>query len=235
MLTNVPDDAQVYVEELESIVEWPGITAGTFRQLLAEIAGFEAMWEQREKAHDAQLAEARQSIAEEEARADAIAAHRDAYRAQLATAKRDGAREALKRLADMQFGSDAWSRNVIHEWRDAEYPAIPKGDDCGWCERNGGHGACKCATPSGELCDADCGCKADRAPNEPCVCATPSPEAREVPAFVLPVVQEVDAYVRITPADAKRIVAMGTEVGDAEYVRGWRDAMSQDNPPVEAE
>jgi hypothetical protein len=32
---------------------------------------------------------------------------------------------------------------------------------------------------------------------------------------VLPVVQEVDAYVRITPADAKRIVAMGTEVRDA--------------------
>jgi hypothetical protein len=68
MLANVPDDAQVYVEELESIVEWPGITAGTFRQLLAEIAGFEAMWEQREKAHDAET---------------------EALRAQLATAKRE--------------------------------------------------------------------------------------------------------------------------------------------------
>jgi hypothetical protein len=57
MLKNVPDDAQVYVEELESIVEWPGITAGTFRALLDEVAGFEAMWEQREKAHDTALAE----------------------------------------------------------------------------------------------------------------------------------------------------------------------------------
>jgi hypothetical protein len=67
MLANVPDDAQVYVEELESIVEWPGVTAGTFRQLLAEIAGFEAMWEQREKAHDAEVAEARKSITTEAA------------------------------------------------------------------------------------------------------------------------------------------------------------------------
>jgi hypothetical protein len=57
MLDGVPDDAQVYVEEREIVTEWPGITAGTFRQLLAEIAGFEAMWEQREKAHDAALAE----------------------------------------------------------------------------------------------------------------------------------------------------------------------------------
>jgi hypothetical protein len=80
MLANVPDDAQVYVEELESIVEWPGITAGTFRALLAEIAGFEWGWEQREKAHDAALAEvtkerdaARESklgIAQESLRAD---------------------------------------------------------------------------------------------------------------------------------------------------------------------
>ena len=67
MLANVPDDAQVYVEELESIVEWPGITAGTFRALLAEIAGFEAMWEAREKAHDAEVAEARQTITTEAA------------------------------------------------------------------------------------------------------------------------------------------------------------------------
>jgi hypothetical protein len=60
MLANVPDDAQVYVREMEEVVvEWPGITAGTFRQLLAEIAGFEWGWEQREKAHDAEVAEAK--------------------------------------------------------------------------------------------------------------------------------------------------------------------------------
>ena len=68
MLANVPDDAQVYVREMEEVVvEWPGITAGTFRQLLAEIAGFEAMWEEREKAHDAEVAEARKSITTEAA------------------------------------------------------------------------------------------------------------------------------------------------------------------------
>jgi hypothetical protein len=59
------------------------------------------------------------------------------------------------------------------------------------------------ATPSGELCDADCGC--------------PSPEAREVPSEV--VLRVEDAYatdygsqvVRITPADAKRIVRLAQE------------------------
>jgi len=31
MLANVPDDAQVYVREMEEVVvEWPGITAGTY-------------------------------------------------------------------------------------------------------------------------------------------------------------------------------------------------------------
>jgi hypothetical protein len=100
MLKNVPDHAQVYVEELESIVEWPGITAGTFRQLLACFEGFEAMWEAREKAHDAevatltaQLAEARESklgIAQEALRADNEWRKVEAsLRAQLATAKRE--------------------------------------------------------------------------------------------------------------------------------------------------
>jgi len=104
MLANVPDDAQVYVEELESIVEWPGITAGTFRALLAEIAGFEAMWEQREKAHDAALAEVtkeRDTLAKTAAENFKFAtnAHkqRDALRAQLAevTKERDVRRDQL--------------------------------------------------------------------------------------------------------------------------------------------
>jgi histidinol dehydrogenase len=180
MLANVPDDAQVYVEELESIVEWPGITAGTFRQLLAEIAGFEWGWEQREKAHDAQLAEARQSIAEEEARADAIATHRDAYRAQLATAKREAFKSGM--VYGINAGPDVTIGDMLDKV-DAQYPATPSGE-------------AKCADVAG--CDGKC-------------CATPSPEAREVPAFVLPVVQEVDAYVRITPEVAKRIVAMAQE------------------------
>jgi hypothetical protein len=118
MLANVPDDAQVYVEELESIVEWPSITAGTFRALLAEIAGFEWGWEQREKAHDAetealtaQLAEVtkerdawKQKATDEESAHALIAgalvgneravAQLDRYRVE-----RDQARAALKALS----------------------------------------------------------------------------------------------------------------------------------------
>jgi len=68
------------------------------------------------------------------------------------------------------------------------------------------------ATPSGELCDADCGC--------------PSPEAREVRLKVYLQDGEVRGgrrvmrfegqplYVEFTPADAKRIGILG----------GWRDA-----------
>jgi hypothetical protein len=59
------------------------------------------------------------------------------------------------------------------------------------------------ATPSGELCDADCGC--------------PSPEAREVPSEVVVRVEtrrgigwysNGETIVRITAADAKRIMDM---------------------------
>jgi hypothetical protein len=204
MLANVPDDAQVYVREMEEVVvEWPGITAGTFRALLDEVAGFEAMWEQREKAHDAALVDAQNAI-------NAYRKSRNAYRrdwqqakAQLATAERevhDAISSALNEMADgffsqIEMQGAACLATRIRNRLDA---ATPKGDDCGWCERNGGHGACECATPSGELCDADCGC--------------PSPEAREVDSeFLLRVVQEVNAYAVITPADAKRIVAMAQE------------------------
>jgi len=96
MLANVPDDAQVYVEELESIVEWPGITAGTFRALLAEIAGFEWGWEQREKAHDADVATLTAQLAERENVLTAVMENRAETEAQLAevTKERDMARIA---------------------------------------------------------------------------------------------------------------------------------------------
>jgi hypothetical protein len=96
MLTNVPDDAQVYVEELESIVEWPGITAGTFRALLAEIAGFEWGWEQREKAHDAEVATLTAQLAEQkeyfnrcDERRNELAGECQMLRAQLAEARKE--------------------------------------------------------------------------------------------------------------------------------------------------
>jgi hypothetical protein len=63
------------------------------------------------------------------------------------------------------------------------------------------------ATPSGEWCDADCGCK--------------PPEAREVPSEVVVRVEtrrgigwysNGETIVCITPADAKRIVAMGMDL-----------------------
>jgi hypothetical protein len=48
--------------------------------------------------------------------------------------------------------------------------------------------------------------------SEPRNLATPSPEAREVDSeFLLRVVQEVNAYAVITPADAKRIVRLAQE------------------------
>ena len=164
MLDGVPDDAQVYVEEREIVTEWPGITAGTFRQLLAEIEGFEAMWEQREKAHDAEVA---------------------ALRAQLATAKREAGE-----IAWQAFHSGAgWAAdNRGATWDDIakevyrRYPATPSGET-------------KCAGVAG--CDGKC-------------CATPSPEAREVPRDVMLRVER-ESFVRITPADAKRIVWLAQE------------------------
>jgi len=156
--------------------------------LLDEVAGFEAMWEAREKAHDAEVATLTAQLAEARKERDA---HREQSRindevalcyrrdwqqakAQLATAKR----EALTQCADdADLGFSSCGKG-IREWRDKHFPA----------------------TPSGELCDADCGC--------------PSPEAREVDSeFLLRVVQEVNAYAVITPADAKRIVAMARTGG----------------------
>jgi hypothetical protein len=98
--------------------------------------------------------------------------------AQLATAKRDAFKSGM--VYGINAGPDVTIGDMLDKV-DAQYPA----------------------TPSGELCDADCGC--------------PSPEAREVPSEV-----DIEAWgkdrdgrdvlvnVRITPADAKRIVAMGT-------------------------
>ena len=175
MLTNVPDDAQVYVEELESIVEWPGITAGTFRALLAEIAGFEWGWEQREKAHDAET---------------------EALRAQLATAKlgvRDVAMSVALAVANdflrvnhryppNWIGTENHANNAVEKY----FHATPSGEGCVRC---------------GDTCKPWCHN------------ATPSPEAREVKLNVeLTGNAESPFYrVRITAADAKRIVAMAQE------------------------
>jgi len=227
MLKNVPDDAQVYVEELESIVEWPGITAGTFRALLAEIAGFEWGWEQREKAHDAevatltaQLAEARKERDFYRLDAERHAQFADSYRAQLSSDKR----EALVPCREC-----AGSGLV---------PATPSGagkcpmpDDV--CEQCG----YRCATPSGASENDQCACGDVAVRNwegyafcAKC-CATPSPEAREVPEVVdLKVEVFLDGLdwesrfqgVRITPADAKRIVAMG--------LQGGMNALAQEAP-----
>jgi hypothetical protein len=158
-----------------------------------EIAGFEAMWEQREKAHDAET---------------------EALRAQLATAKREGAREGIG--AVMEYARKAWASCVPHReiaaFRDREYPA----------------------TPSGELCDADCGCQAPEA-REGCPCRrpdcpTPSRPAREVPLMQCAecgcgIANDektdadgkhtirgcIKALGKRTPADAKRIVRLAQE------------------------
>jgi hypothetical protein len=105
--------------------------------------------------------------------------------AQLATAKREGAREALGRCAEwmsanscmtpfsVRGGREDYASFHVKTFRDREYPA------------------------------------------------TPSPEAREVPREVELTVRYIadggvhTSYAVITPADAKRIVAMGTEVRDA--------------------
>jgi hypothetical protein len=161
----------------------------------------------------AQLAEARESIAEEEARADAIATHRDAYRAQLATAKQEGQEEMAAGLLyiwrNVPVGGDAF-HELLKAIRD--YQNAPANDsESPKC----------CATPSGEgwtptttMGDLHyhSGEGRWRSP------ATPSPEARE-PVILLTEdhigngVWRHDAAsrVRITPDDAKRIVAMGAE------------------------
>jgi hypothetical protein len=78
----------------------------------------------------AQLAEARQSIAEEEARADAIAAHRDAYRAQLATAKREADEAVDAAFEEMRVGFFSnieiqGARCLVARIRERLVPATP--------------------------------------------------------------------------------------------------------------
>ena len=140
-----------------------------------EVAGFEAMWEQREKAHDAET---------------------EALRAQLATAKR----EALTALCGQVHGRNddgtcKWVNSgdcSITSFRDTHYPATPSG-----------------------------AAKWDI--SEPRNPTTPPPEAREVRKNLCFVAQNEDGevmrlndspvYVKLTPADAKRIVALARTGG----------------------
>jgi len=105
-----------------------------------------------------------------EQREKAHDAETEALRAQLATAKREAFKSGM--VYGINAGPDVTIGDMLDKV-DAQYPA----------------------TPSGEWCDADCGCK--------------PPEAREVPEWIS--FPAEDGYVTITPADAKRIVAMGTE------------------------
>jgi hypothetical protein len=184
-----------------------------------EVAGFEAMWKEREKAHDAALAEVtKERDAARAERAD-LDSRNTALRAQLATAKReeriegfkDGWHDAIERAMDMGLvdlgsfpitGRRKRERTKGEEWAIAglganeaaskRYPATPSGEGCVRC---------------GDTCKPWCHN------------ATPSPEAREVPSEVVVRVEtrrgigwysNGETIVRITPADAKRIVAMGT-------------------------
>jgi len=130
---------------------------------------------------------------------------RDELVAQLATAKREEQERIIAEVKDL--------RSI--------YTNIPESDYAvGW------HEACDAmlrkfppATPSGEGTEWPCARCAARK-SETCPDCTPSPEAREVPEVVdLKVEVFLDGLdwesrfqgVRITPADAKRIVAMGTE------------------------
>jgi len=117
--------------------------------------------------------------------------------AQLTTANRSAAREALAKLALHMQPDRMLTVNQVLRWIDRAYPAAPSGET-------------KCADVAG--CDGKC-------------CATPSPEAREVPEDVRVYVERKQHYpqvhdvatgdwVTITPADAKRIGILG----------GWRDA-----------
>jgi hypothetical protein len=107
---------------------------------------------------------------------------RDALRAQLATAKQR-LDAAMKALHKTRVTNVPWDGQF-------DYPATPSGQ---WCIR------------CGDTCKPWCHN------------ATPSPEAREVERvgcvdrhgyLDIPVTQEVDSYIRITPADAKRIMDM---------------------------
>jgi hypothetical protein len=133
-----------------------------------EVAGFEAMWEQREKAHDAET---------------------EALRAQLATAKREGWYEVAQYIQGQSHHphpTDFGVATSIRAEAENRYP-YP-------------------ATPSGELCDADCGC--------------PSPEAREVPFPARFLVLDHDGkcigYVPMGCTEARQVVAMAQEARDAE-------------------
>jgi hypothetical protein len=160
------------------------VRAETLREVEREL-------ERSRDAHNAAIRErdaARKSIAEEEARADAIATHRDAYRAQLATAKREA----------FVAGSE-WYHSPkmdVHAEARSRYPATPSGErhmeDCAL--NQGTH-------------EAACDCR-----------ATPSPEAREVPSEVDIEAwgkdrdgRDVLVNVRITPEVAKRIVRLAQE------------------------
>jgi len=128
---------------------------------------------------------------------DAAIRERDALRAQLATAKREAKRDALTKLAlESEDGEYVFGAEEILLFRDREYPA----------------------TPSGELFPEPDFAPAGTIPAT--IHATPSPEAREVPEDVVVRVEtrrgigwysNGETIVRITPADAKRIVAMAQE------------------------
>jgi hypothetical protein len=138
-----------------------------------------------------------------------VRADRATLRAQLAPAKREAFANGAVWGAKNYLFSATHQAVLANEQAFREYPAIDpvSGSTCkpdcarvGYCAPGKG---CH-ATPSGELCDADCGCK--------------TPEAREVVEGVTLAVELNmgdgcwvdlrDHHVRINPADAKRIMAM---------------------------
>jgi hypothetical protein len=118
---------------------------------------------------------------------------RDALRDQLATAKREGANSVIAYLRSIGYASDGVVMHDIDRYLLREYPATPSGESendqcaCGDVAVRNWEGYAFCAK----------------------CCATPSPEAREV-QLDIPVTEGFfDCnFVRITPADAKRIMEL---------------------------
>lgn len=122
--------------------------------------------------------------------------------ASLASAKVEGAREALTRYAEKYC--DAFDSAHMFRFRDREYPAVPEGVD-GFT----GH-----AATSGTFSQTVC-----VIPNCDCAHAHPTPtperEGYEGPIVALSLTEMSDGGEKllITPADARRIVSLAAQDG----------------------
>jgi hypothetical protein len=188
-------EGKVKEARVDSVLFWDAVDAQRIRAERAE-----AQLAEVERARDdlltqlAEVAKERDAHREQSRINDEVALcyRRDwqQAKAQLATAKREGWYEVAQYIQGQSHHphpTDFGVATAIRAEADNRYPATPSGEgvpSCNGCGRKQGHGACECATPSPEAREVVIRCEASGNPHDPTL------------------------LVRITPADAKRIMDM---------------------------